>query len=372
MGILQSMAWKSEQKVVVQLNAELLQIAPHFHTRPVVLPCHIVNELHQGVGVVFPDGAFGLFRCQGHFWSAPIPPDALPIVSVGNDAYNPGLAPLYGLLPPEDLGPLSPGGTRSVAAAVALAPELLLPPKTHNQVDEDQELGREETDEKSQENQDQDQDQDDDDDDDYEAEAALWEDEISWLNDQFPQTLEGRLCAELGVEPEIEGLVWEPILVSAGNNGIQLAPRSDQTPGVFLQAETDALTGGWFLRLIIGYDPDVRGTKVTPNSPYLLGARPVCSIETPLNEVASRTTETLRSLATKNTGEERFACLHALAVWGAICKDSDAATDALIELQSSFVGHDVPNNISYCVYPLIRVSPHTTADHLRRLDDAFE
>lgn len=77
MGFLANAAARSEMKVRDSALAMLREVRPEFVSGNVLLPCHIVDEVHNGFFVNTGTLTVGIFRCQLHWWGHELEDDTL-------------------------------------------------------------------------------------------------------------------------------------------------------------------------------------------------------------------------------------------------------------------------------------------------------
>lgn len=72
MGFFANMAAKSEIKLRDQVLTTLIdfstEVSIEISTGNVLLPCHIIPEVHNGFYVQYEESTIGVFRCQNHWW----------------------------------------------------------------------------------------------------------------------------------------------------------------------------------------------------------------------------------------------------------------------------------------------------------------
>lgn len=112
---------RSEQAVLVQLQAHLEQVdRGHWYT-PVLLPCHLEEREHLGLSVLAGHGLVGVYLCGGTFWGVP-----LSVRATNGRAWSPGAGASEALMSisklRQNLGPLSPGGVKRLAAQIVRQP----------------------------------------------------------------------------------------------------------------------------------------------------------------------------------------------------------------------------------------------------------
>lgn len=115
MGFLANAAARSEMKVRDSALAMLRAIRPEFVSGNVLLPCHIVEEVHNGFFVNTGAITVGIFRCQLHWWGHELEDDTLAGLTSPNSAR--WLSEVR-MTPPQDMGTLR-GGVPEFVAGLA-------------------------------------------------------------------------------------------------------------------------------------------------------------------------------------------------------------------------------------------------------------
>jgi hypothetical protein len=77
MGFLASAAARSEMRLRDTVLSSLQEVRPDFQTGPLLLPCHIVGEVHNGFFISTGSIVVGVFRCQLHWWGHEIDAETL-------------------------------------------------------------------------------------------------------------------------------------------------------------------------------------------------------------------------------------------------------------------------------------------------------
>lgn len=115
MGFLANAAARSEMKVRDTALAMLREIRPDFVSGNVLLPCHIVEEVHNGFFVNTGAITVGIFRCQLHWWGHELEEETLAGLTSPNSAR--WLSEVR-MTPPRDMGTLR-GGIPEFVAGLA-------------------------------------------------------------------------------------------------------------------------------------------------------------------------------------------------------------------------------------------------------------
>lgn len=75
MGMLANMAARSEIKNRDRILAYVREFNPRAYVGPLLLPCHIITEVHNGVFAQTTNNeGVGFYRCQGYWWGRSISP----------------------------------------------------------------------------------------------------------------------------------------------------------------------------------------------------------------------------------------------------------------------------------------------------------
>jgi hypothetical protein len=115
MGLFANMAAKSEMKVRDQVLGLVRDFRPDYSCGNVLLPCHIIEETHNGFYVDSGNMMVAIFRCQLHWWGREIDSDTLTgLQSPLSREYLRTVSSI----PPTDMGPLL-GGVVEFAATLA-------------------------------------------------------------------------------------------------------------------------------------------------------------------------------------------------------------------------------------------------------------
>lgn len=115
MGFLANVAARSEMKVRDTALAMLREIRPEFVSGNVLLPCHIVDEVHNGFFVSTGATTVGIFRCQLHWWGHELGEGTLAGLTSPNSTR--WLSEVR-MTPPQDMGTLR-GGILEFVAGLA-------------------------------------------------------------------------------------------------------------------------------------------------------------------------------------------------------------------------------------------------------------
>lgn len=115
MGFLANAAAKSEIKVRDQVLSLVRAARPDFAVGSVLLPCHIVDEAHNGFFVDTGAIALGVFRCQLHWWGHELDANTLAGLRSPDSA---AWMRSVGSSLPKDLGSIR-GGVDEFAAGLA-------------------------------------------------------------------------------------------------------------------------------------------------------------------------------------------------------------------------------------------------------------
>jgi hypothetical protein len=68
MGILANLAARSEMKSRTLILDFMRQVRDDWEVGPVLMPCHIINEVHNGIYMTTARNQVGMYRCQGYWW----------------------------------------------------------------------------------------------------------------------------------------------------------------------------------------------------------------------------------------------------------------------------------------------------------------
>lgn len=115
MGFLANAAARSEMRLRNTVLSSLQEVRPDFLTGPLLLPCHIVYEVHNGFFVSTGSIVVGVFRCQLHWWGYEI--DAETFKGLRSPDSQSWLQRLRAM-PPTDMGNFR-GGIPEIVAGLA-------------------------------------------------------------------------------------------------------------------------------------------------------------------------------------------------------------------------------------------------------------
>jgi hypothetical protein len=77
MGFFENMAAKSEMRTRELMLGWMREVSPDIPTGNVLLPCHIIDEVHNGFYVDHGVSAIGFYRCQDFWWGRALTPKEL-------------------------------------------------------------------------------------------------------------------------------------------------------------------------------------------------------------------------------------------------------------------------------------------------------
>lgn len=77
MSLSARMAARSEIKLRSNVLAAIAEVAPQLATGPITLPCHIVDEVHNGFCILTDGENICIYRCQGSWWAYEVDTETL-------------------------------------------------------------------------------------------------------------------------------------------------------------------------------------------------------------------------------------------------------------------------------------------------------
>ena len=359
MGFLQRMAAKGELKVMSQFDAEMRAHAPGIPVQQVQLPCHIITEWHTGLGVTLSGGSAGIYRCQGRFWSVPLTETELWQATVGMRTSDPVAAAQTMTRQRQDLGPLLPGGTMSLVAALVAVPDTLVvggrrapesgpapSPDVLTAATTESPLS------------------------DAEAEQAYWDDLVDWYERRFPMSREGQLTAVYGVTARSEDIDWAPVLFDADDHGIQLSAGAGNPDAwshyVYLRASGTDDRASW----VVSLREDLpTGEREYETAGTELGSWTVADTSSPSHQVATRVTAALQSLQQSESGDRMRAFRAARATWAGIVLDAETAIEVLRAVYDESPDDEPRLNNSHLIIRRLKAGADLTADQRDYLEE---
>jgi hypothetical protein len=117
MSLLADVAARTEKQGTANVLARSREFEPHWETGDLPLPCHIVQEIHNGFFIRNSRVRIGIYRCQGRWWRREL--DTELFTGLNSRSPERWFARVAATQP-QDLGPMR-GGPMETAASFAAA-----------------------------------------------------------------------------------------------------------------------------------------------------------------------------------------------------------------------------------------------------------
>lgn len=117
MGILANLAARSEMKSRTLILDYMRQVRGDWEVGPVLMPCHIIDEAHNGIYMSTASNQIVMYRCQGYWWGYEVESEMLDGLRSPNSVA--WLSELQAE-PPTNLGRIAPPQLTAASFAAAI------------------------------------------------------------------------------------------------------------------------------------------------------------------------------------------------------------------------------------------------------------